>query len=436
MTPVAAHPSAARRLSRRALLRLAAGSAAAAGLAASLGTAPAFAVAAPRAAAQATTLEFWSWNNEGAYPRVHEDAEKRFTAANPGVAIKRQYISYGDYLTKLKAAIAGGAPPDIAQIPWAGEYRDLVNSGELRPLTEDLKQGFPAFYEPVMKAISLGGDAWSVPLDLNTLQIAYNKQAFADLGASIPKTQDDLIALAKQAQEKGMFGIALGTKDLWAGGDTWFAQVAYTDPTHAKLIQADAGELPWTDPSFLDAARNVERLVKEGVFAPGANSMEVFVGAQNLFVQGQAIMFYPVGNFVTGGLTEKIAGRFEYDLFPTPPPSADMEPLPTGGVAEMFVVLKKGKNPELAVEFLRYLTNDDGKKALVANDFIPSSEADISANSSPLYKNMYEAQAKAQSRVIYTTRVYSALLNSMQGLIAGELTPEQVVENMEKAKTA
>lgn len=38
-------------------------------------------------AAEPITIEFWSWNNEGAYPKVHEDAEKRFMAKYPNVTI-------------------------------------------------------------------------------------------------------------------------------------------------------------------------------------------------------------------------------------------------------------------------------------------------------------------------------------------------------------
>src|SRR6187401_1948205 len=84
---------------------------------------------APGAAAQEPIeLEMWSWNNEGAYPLVHEDAIKRFEAANPGVTVKRgtsncgdacgvTYFGYTDYLTKFKAATAADEPPCIAQIP-------------------------------------------------------------------------------------------------------------------------------------------------------------------------------------------------------------------------------------------------------------------------------------------------------------------------------
>ena len=378
--------------------------------------------------AEEIVLEFWSWNNEGAYPIVHEDAEKRFMADYPNVTIKREYISYGDYLAKLKPVLAGEEAPDVFQIPWAGEYTELARSGKLLPLTDILSNDFPVFFESVMNAISVDGDDWAVPLDLNTLQIAYNINMFDELGLEIPKSQDELKTLAAVLVDNGKFGIAQGTKDLWTAADSFFAQVAYTDSTHTMMAKADAGEIGWDDLVFLQAAQNVLDLVEAGVYAPGANSMDSFVGAKDLFVQQQSAMFYPVGNFITGGITADIDGAFEYSLFPIPPLNAGDEFLPTGGIAEMFVVSKDSENIDMVIEFLRYLTNDDGKDILVENDFIPSSDytGDLSAKSD-LYQNMLEAQSKVQSRVVYNTEVYSAIMNGMQGIFGQELTAEEFI---------
>ena len=378
-------------------------------------------------------LEFWSWNNEGSYPIVHEDAEMRFERDNPNVDVKREYISYTEYLVKLKAVLSGDVAPDVFQIPWAGEYTELARSGKLLPLTDHLKKGFPEFFPNIMNAISVDGDAWAVPLDLNTLQIAYNKTLFQEMGISIPKSNDELIAIARKLEGQGKFAVALGTKDLWAGADVFFAQVAYTDPSHTKMAQADAGTISWNSPEFIQAVQIADEYTKKGVIAPGANSMDAFVGAKNLFVQEQAVMFYPVGNFVTGGLTADIGDSFDWSLFPWPPLKAGDEMLPTGGVAEMFVVAKDGDNHEIALDFLRYMTNDDGKEILVKNDFIPSSDYSGEVAMSDLYKNMLDAQSKSQSRVVYNTIVYNAVMNGMQGIYGQTLTHQEFINSLVEA---
>jgi ABC-type glycerol-3-phosphate transport system substrate-binding protein len=329
-------------------------------------------------------------------------------------------MGYTDYLTRFKAATAADEPPCIAQIPWAGEFRDYVNSGEIIPLTDAIATGFPAFFQPIVDAVSIGGDVWAVPLDVNTLQIAYNKTKFDELGLAVPETQADLQAVVDALSDAGMFGIAMGTKDRWSAGDLFFAQVAYTDGTNQKLAQADAGEVGWDDPAFAQAADNVAAMVASGVFAPGANSMDAFIGNLDLFASQAAGMMYPVGNFVTAGVADKVGDAFEWSLFPFPKPEGStLDNRATGGIAEMFVVTKDCAHPEEAIEFLRYLVNDEGGAALVANDFIPSWDYPVPSDKSDLYNNMVTAQATANSRVIYTTAVYNELLNAMQGIMDG-----------------
>ena len=365
-----------------------------------------------------TTLEYWTWNNEGDYVKVDQAAVQRFEAANPGVKVQVTYTPYGDYMTKLKAALAAGQPPDIFQVPWDSGFRDLAVSGKLAPMSAVLAKGFPAISQSAKDFVSLNGEVWALPLDLNTLQIAYNKKIFADAGLKPPASNDDLKAIAAKLKEKGIFGIALGTKDKWAGGDTWFAQLAYADKSGKVLANADAGKADWKDPAFVAAGDRVADLVKSGVFAPGANSMGAFNESLDLFVSGQAAMFYPVGNFISGGINDKVAGAFDWDLFPFPG-DAGQDATPTGGIARMFALPKDGKNNELAANFLRTLTDKDGEAVLMKYNFIPSWPVTLPADASPLYKNFVAAQAKARSRTIYTPPVNAALLDGMQAIFDG-----------------
>ena len=100
----------------------------------------------------------------------------------------------------------------------------------------------------------------------------------------------------------------------------------------------------------------------------------------------------------------------------------------------MFVVTKDCPNQEQAIEFLRYLVTDGGGKALVANDFIPSWNYPVPTDKSALYQNMVNAQATAMSRVIYTTPVYTALLNAMQGVMDGSSSGSDVIKALVEAK--
>ena len=173
-------------------------------------------------------------------------------------------------------------------------------------------------------------------------------------------------------------------------------------------------------------------LVKSGVFAPGANSMGAFNESLDLFVSGQAAMFYPVGNFISGGINDKVAGGFKWDLFPFPG-DAGQDPTPTGGIARMFALPKDGTNNELAAKFLRTLTDKDGEAILVKYNFIPSWPVDVPADASPLYKNFVAAQTKAHSRTIYTPPVNAALLDGMQAIFDGSSSGTDLTKAMDAA---
>lgn len=385
------------------------------------------------AAGVSGTVEIWTWNNEGDYVKVDQDAVARFKAANPGSDVKITYIPYGDYVAKLKAALAAGNPPDIAQIPWAGDFRDIVESGKLLPMDSYLSSGFPTFSKPAQDAVTLKGKKWALPLDLNTLQIAYNKDIFKKLNLKVPTSTSDLISIAHKLKAKKYLAISAGLKDQWVGGDLWFAQLAYTDKTGSLLAKADAGTVPWTSPALITAGNNVAKLVKSGVFAPGANSMTSFTEALDLFVGQKAAMFYPVGNFISGGIDTKVGKSFGWDLFPFPGTSKDAQRA-TGGIARMFTLPKDGKNQDAAVAFLKMYTNSDGAKTLMSYSFIPAWKVTVPSDASTLFKNFLNKQSTARSRVIYTSPVYTALLNAMQSVFDGKSTGTDVAKAMAKAK--
>ena len=386
----------------------------------------------PDEPAEMITLEFWSWNNEGAYPVVHEEAEARFEAAFPNVDVVRTYTPFADYMTNLRAAIAAGEPPDVAQVPWTGEYTDLVNGGALASLEGEFTTGFPDFFPPIASIASVNGVPYAIPLDVNSLQIAYNKDIFAELGLEVPRSSDALKAAAAALDDAGYFGVAVGTNDMWAGADLFFAQLAYTDPLNSIIVHADAGDAAWDDPEFLGAAENLVDLIDNGVFAPGANSMVSFVGALELFVAQQAAMFYPVGNFITGGIAAQVEDSFEWGLFPFPSPDGGPG-FATGGVAEMFSIPSDAANVDLGIEFMRFLTDADSEAVLVGNDFIPSWEIELPPDVSDLYRDLIAAQATVRNRTIYTTPVYTALMNGVQGLLSGSTSPADLVASMADA---
>jgi raffinose/stachyose/melibiose transport system substrate-binding protein len=384
-----------------------------------------------RSRKSAGNIEIWHWQSQNAYETIFKQVADRFKAKTGGDA-KLSSVDYASYFAKFKTTVAGGAPPDLMEMSWTGDYRDLIDAGALLPLDDALKTGFPKFYKPVMDSLRYKGKIYGVPMDLNTLTIAYNKKIFAELGLTPPKTLNDLLAYAAKIRAKNYQPLASNLKDGWPGGDLWFAQVAYTDPSGTAIRKAELKQIKWTDPRFLKASQNIQQMLDAKLFADGSESLDFF-GNINLFARGRTAMTYPHGNFSTGIIAKSVGKRFAWDLFPFPPLTAKGKAVATGGPAIIWSVPAKAANPEAAIEYMRMTTDATANKELVKQNYIPSSPADISSNPSAIYKRMVSFQPTAQTRAIFVPAVYTELLNAIQGLVAGDVTPRGVGSAMQKA---
>lgn len=376
-------------------------------------------------------LRLWSWNNEGDYPKVFELMIERFKQSHPDVEIKIQWIPYGEYNEKLKATIAAGDYPEIVEIHPGSPMYSLYKAGQLRPLTQELKSGFPDFFDSALADLTFDGEVYSIPLDVNNLTVFYNKNIFKKLNLKVPETIDDLIAISKVLKDNGYLGIALGAKDGWPAGDLYFQMVAYTDGSHTLLRKADFGQIEWNRPEFIDAALQIIRMNENGVFLPGTASLDYFTGAFQLFTQQKAAMFYPGGSWIVGGFDAQFPKDVEYGLFPFPKISKAQDWYSTGGVATNWGILKKAKNQDLILDFYRMMTDETSAKILVDHFMIPPYEVEIKAEREIL-ADMIKAQAIAQTRFVFTPELHSQVMSGVQGLFTGEISAADFVAALDR----
>ena len=77
----------------------------------------------------------------GAWANVVTAANRAFEAAHPGVEVDVQIQTWGDHLTKLDAALAGGRAPDVVEL-GNSEVAKYAAAGALANLTGS-KSSFP-----------------------------------------------------------------------------------------------------------------------------------------------------------------------------------------------------------------------------------------------------------------------------------------------------
>jgi glucose/mannose transport system substrate-binding protein len=175
-------------------------------------------------AAAAKKLEIFHWWTA---PGEREAADAMFAAmkaAYPDVTIVENPVPGGggtEHRVVLKARITAGIPPDTFQTLGGAELKDYVDSGVLTPLDDWYAESgygkvIPA---PLLKAVSIDGHPYSVPLNMHLENILYyNKKLFDELGITAPTGYDEFVAACEKIKtaKPAMDCLAVGSKDNWS----------------------------------------------------------------------------------------------------------------------------------------------------------------------------------------------------------------------------
>ncbi|MCY3978294.1 MAG: ABC transporter substrate-binding protein [Chloroflexi bacterium] len=170
-----------------------------------------------------------------------------------------------------RTALQGGAGPDITFSHGPSFMLELANAGLLLSLDHYADEyGWGERFAPW--ALDLGrveGSLYSLSEELETVILYYNKTVFDENGWQIPKTMDELYALADAIREAGLvvMGPAFGE---CAPCYEWAVSVFFTH--HAgpeKTYEALTGQRPWTDPAFVEAITALKDIVQDGWYMGG-----------------------------------------------------------------------------------------------------------------------------------------------------------------------
>ncbi|MEP7241314.1 MAG: extracellular solute-binding protein [Devosia sp.] len=401
------------------------------------------------------TLDLWATNAGDIHSKAIEDSVARFNAANPGVTIKANIIP-APYPDKVAVAMSGGQPPQIYAGFGGGVLAEQVAAGKVDALTEALDKypgWFDRFLPGVMTNATIDGKVYAVPMNgIQPVILYYNKQVFTGAGVEPPKTWDDLLKLVDVFKAKGIIPIAVAgaRADAWTEL-MWLEYLVDRNGGPAALNGVIAGKAnAWSDPAFVKAAQMIRQLVDAGAFGTTFSSASYANGQTDaLMYTGRAAMQLQGTwdyDIVKGAAPDFIAaGNYGYVAFPSVPGGAG-DPSALQGNPANFYSISTNTTPEQLAAALAYL-HDEVSSDTYANDFIkigyiPAVEGvgdKLSQSSDPeLAKFVYDLAAKASSFQLSWDQalkpsVSQAMVDNLNELFNGTVTPEQFVANMNNA---
>ncbi len=212
------------------------------------------------------------------------DFVEKFNAANEGVTLTVDVVSWNDIYTVVNTRIANGEAPDLLNIDGFADYQadDL-----LLPASEWVsEETYAKFFDSFLAESVVDDTVWAVPDLASARALYYNADILAEAGVEVPTTWDELKTVCQTIKEKCPDVYPWGVDMTTDEGQACFAYYAWNN--NGGFVDADGN---WT----LNSAENVEAvefivsMVKEGLTNTDPTT-ETRYDLQEMFASGKVAM--------------------------------------------------------------------------------------------------------------------------------------------------
>jgi N,N'-diacetylchitobiose transport system substrate-binding protein len=181
------------------------------------------------AATASNKLTVWLMTDAqgGAWANVVTAANRAFEAAHPGVEVDVQIQTWGDHLTKLDAALAGGRAPDVVEL-GNSEVAKYAAAGALANLTGS-KSSFPnnkTWLRALTQSCTYRARLFCVPYYAGARALIYRRDHYRAAGMTrAPKSLDAFVAAGKRVMRQHRNDRNYSA--LYFPGKYWYAAMAF-----------------------------------------------------------------------------------------------------------------------------------------------------------------------------------------------------------------
>lgn len=374
---------------------------------------------------------------------IVEQINKEFKAAHPGVEIVTESYPDQPYQQKIKIYATAKQLPDVFKF-WSvtALLKPLIDGGFVAPL--DRRDFENLGYLPgALDSNTYAGRLYGIPVSADLWVVYYNKKLFKEAGVDrVPATLDELIALVPRFKAKGIIPMTTDGKDAWPLSVT-FDLLAWRISGDSSLPrQALARKIKFTDPAFVAAARELQRMVKAGLFQDDLMVSD-YGAARNLFGQGKAAM-YLMGSWELGlGAAATFSADFRANVdvfkFPTVKGGKGVADDLMAWFGGNYVVSASSKNIALGREYLVFYARRFPVLAWEKQAALPAQTVKPRPDDTPVARSMLRivGQARATSGTpaldLSTPRFKDDHENAIRELCSGLISPEAFVKKLDKA---
>ncbi|MGB7261727.1 MAG: ABC transporter substrate-binding protein, partial [Albidovulum sp.] len=302
------------------------------------------------ALAQDATLTIESWRNDDL--AIWQDKIiPAFEATHPGIKVKFTPSAPAEYNAVLNSKLDAGSAGDIITCRPFDASLALYDAGHLADITN---------IEGMANFSSVAKSGWStddasvqfcVPMASVIHGFIYNKDAFAEVGVEVPKTEDEFFAALAKIKEDGAYiPMAMGTNDQWEAATMGYNNIGpnYWKGEEGRLALL-SGDQKLTDEAWVAPYR---QLAKWGEYLGDGYEAQTYPDSQNIFTLGRAAI-YPAGSWEISGFNG--LAEFEMGAF-YPPVAAAGDTCYISDHTDIGIGMNaKTAHPEAATAFLNWV---------------------------------------------------------------------------------
>ncbi len=306
------------------------------------------------------------WGNDVRHLYTMEGVDG-YQEKNPGIEVDYRYGEWNGYEKRTKVWMESNNEADVMQInyAWISEYSpDGTGFYDLYELSDYID--LDSFTEEELSYGEKNGKLNALPIAMNTHTFYYNQDVLDAYGLSIPKSWDDLFAMAKVLAPEGKYVLGMAKKQ------TFLFLLAYYEQSSGKQFFDEDGSLAIDEAGLTELLKFYRSLIDEHVLCPVddfdrseymsgtyAGTM-CWISDTKIYCDGLA----ETGVRVTRGMYPKLAGATRSGWYVKP--------------ATMWAINADTDHPEEAAKLLNYLLTDPDMVTLQQTEKgVPVSDAAV-----------------------------------------------------------
>lgn len=282
-----------------------------------------------------------------------------------GVGVDFEPAAFSDLQAEQEAGFASGNPHDVVAFLEGRQIRDAAANKLILDLTGAVS--IDQIILPARDQLVFDGGLWGVPLASYTWGIFYWKPAFAAVGASDPKSWDDLFVACQLLLDAKQTPILMPAAE---GAVPYFAYILAV----SSLLGVDGwpellqGNRRLDDGDLVGAAQLLVDLVP--YFNPDFAKLD-FPTARLQFIKGLGAM--TVGSsldYTRLSNPAQVGGNSDLGFLPFPSPDGTRPPATVTGVDALYTATA-ARNRKEAIDLLAWLVQPEAQQIVADNLALP-----------------------------------------------------------------